>query len=249
MKDEAISALTSAANDQIATLIVDKYMEIEAAHSTDDWKIAGLDAGHFVEAVRRFLDIVLFGASVPIGKSLGAFHQKELLRLEGAKGDDAYRLHIPRALQLIYGIRNKRGIGHLSEVAANRQDSSMVLQVAKWVLAELVRLNSNLGTDETSALVDRICHRNVAAIWFDGEKDIVLSDNLSLKHQIIVVLYSRSTGNIDQLRVATNSQTPYLKRTINTLIKEKVISKLLNEDFILSPKGAEIFENKIRSLL
>jgi hypothetical protein len=75
-------------------------------------------------------------------------------RLENATGSEAYRLHIPRALFTIYGLRNKRGVGHLGLVSPNYLDATLIVATCKWVLGEILRAESTLTFDETAAIVD-----------------------------------------------------------------------------------------------
>lgn len=101
--------LKSAYPAELVNALLNAYSEIESNFAVRKWKASELDAGHFVEAVRRVLDHTLFAAYVPIGKSLPNFSDSELKRYEQSSGDESLRLHIPRVLKSIYNIRNKRG--------------------------------------------------------------------------------------------------------------------------------------------
>lgn len=113
--------------------------------------------------------------------------------------DDSLRLHIPRALRVIYGIRSKRGVGHTGEVDANLMDATLVMAVCDWVMAELVRLYHGCSADEAQNIIDRLVKRNIPIIYdkdgiktllkqmpyeeatllflhYEGEKDIPLGD-------------------------------------------------------------------------
>jgi len=113
--------------------------------------------------------------------------------------DDSLRLHIPRALKAIYGIRSKRGVGHTGEVDANLMDATLVMAVCDWVMAELIRLHHDCSADEAQNIVDRLVKRSVPIIYdrdgiktllkqtsyeeatllflhYEGEKDVPLGD-------------------------------------------------------------------------
>lgn len=79
--------------------------------------------------------------------------------------DDSLRLHIPRALRTIYGIRNKRGVGHTGEVNANLMDATLVMAVCDWVMAELVRLYHECSADEAQHIIDRLVKRSIPVIY------------------------------------------------------------------------------------
>lgn len=245
MQDEVRKILEQSSNEEISNVILNSYLEIEKGYTLSNWKTTGLDAGHFVEAVRRYLELKLFGKYTPIGKSLPAFSDKEMNRLLQATGEEALRIHIPRVLLAVYGMRNKRGIGHLSIVSANKQDSLFILHACKWVLSEIVRLGSNLDMSQTSAVVDRISSRQISAIWFDGESEIILADGLTLREQVILFLVHKTEAAIENLSDATGSQITYLRKIAKTLAKEKLIVFKDNNLLKITPKGHQFFEDTI----
>jgi len=88
--------------------------------------------------------------------------------------DDSLRLHIPRALRAIYGIRSKRGVGHTGEVNANLMDATLVMAVCDWVMAELIRLYHECSADEAQDIIDKLVKRNIPVIYDrDGIKTLL----------------------------------------------------------------------------
>lgn len=53
--------------NDVVRVIIDAYREIEGNYILGKWKASELDAGHFVEGVRRALESELFGSFTPIG--------------------------------------------------------------------------------------------------------------------------------------------------------------------------------------
>lgn len=230
--------LEKASDPKLATEITDSFKQLERNYSLKSWKTSELDAGHFVEAVRRFIELKLLGNYTPISKNLNSFNDRELNRYLNAQGDDSYRIHIPRALWLIYGIRNKRGVGHLSQIKANQVDASLILQTSKWVLAELIRLNSTISITKTEKVVDEIIERNIEGIWKAGEVSRLMIDGLSLKKEILVILYNFEKLSDDDLyKILENGNLSYLKQTLKKLHKDRFIEYKGNGECILSPKG------------
>ena len=69
-----------------------------------------------------------------------------LQNLPSSAQPDSIRLHIPRALRMVYDIRNKRDAAHLANgIDPNLQDSTLVISVLDWVLAELIRLHHTVS--------------------------------------------------------------------------------------------------------
>jgi hypothetical protein len=208
--------LNSASDKILAKSIIDSYQEISESFVLKKWKYAELDAGHFVEVVRRFLELKLFGKYTPIDKQLSKFSNVVLTAYENTTGDDSYRILIPRALHSIYSIRNKRGAGHLTGVSPNEMDATFILYSTKWVLAELVRLNSTLSSDETLALTSSIVERELDLIWKKDGIVRILETNMSKSQQVLVLLYDENTQTEENLRKAIEYSNPTDFRKILT---------------------------------
>ena len=200
--------LKSASDKILAKSIINSYKKIVENFVLEKWKYAELDAGHFVEAVRRFLELKLFGKYTSIDQKLSNFSNTILAKYENATGDESYRMLIPKALYSIYSIRNKRGAAHLTGVSPNEMDATFILYSVKWVLAELVRLNSTLSVDETLALISSIVERQIDLIWKKDEVVRILNTNIPKSQQVLVLLYDENTQSEENLRKAVEYSNP-----------------------------------------
>ena len=111
--------------------ILKSYIDLRAGFSKCQYDAAGLRAGVFAEAVARFLQQELTGSHTPFGTSLPNFADlcRSFERLDKAKGPESLRVIVPRALLLIYTLRNKRGIGHIGgDVEANEIDAATCMR-------------------------------------------------------------------------------------------------------------------------
>lgn len=231
--------LENASDVKLAEHIINSFKEVEKNFHLKSWKTSSLDAGHFVEAVRRLIELKLYGQYTPINKPLPNFNEKCLNSYLNKQGEDSYRIHIPRLLFTIYGIRNKRGIGHISNIKPNKIDATLILSSCKWVLAEIIRLNSQLPIDETEKLINEIIERNIEGIWEVGETIRILEDGLSLKEKILYLLYNKkSLKDTDIKEITEYSNMTYLKKTLKEFHKKRLIEYKDNGECILSPKGA-----------
>jgi hypothetical protein len=247
---KAFTILENASDPILAKEIIESFQEIERNYSLKAWKVSELDAGHFVEAVRRFIELMLFGSYTPIGTTLTNFNDLVLKKYESASGDDSYRIHIPRSLLVAYGIRNKRGVGHLGKIKPNKIDASLILSISKWTLAEIIRLNSTLDISETEVIIDEIIERNIEGIWESGTIKRILIDGLSLQDQVLILLFNSSTLTDVQLNnIIENGNFPYLKKVLKMLhLKRFIEYSNTNGECLISPKGSskalKILENK-----
>jgi hypothetical protein len=243
MEKKALKILEAASDKALAATILATFKDVEKNFFLRSWKTSEVDSGHFVEAARRFVDFRLSGAYRPIGTTLSTFNNNELKRLENATGNEAYRLHIPRALFSIYGLRNKRGVGHLGIVNPNYLDATFIMATCKWVLGEFLRTESALTFDDTVAVVERIVDRPLPGIWDIGSTKRILADGLSLRNQILFLLLAESPQSSGRLLECTGySNAAYFNKSLRMMHSERLI-ELTGEGLChLSPKGSKIAE-------
>lgn len=101
------------------------------------------------------------------------------------------RVQIPRMLAALYEIRNQRNVGHVGgDVDPNHMDAVCVLQMAKWIVAELIRVLHDLPVDDAAALVDALVEREVPLVWKVNSGRRILDPNMSMKDKTLLLLHS-----------------------------------------------------------
>jgi hypothetical protein len=240
--------LKSASDEILAKSIIDSYKEITENFVLEKWKYAELDAGHFVEAIRRFLELKLFGKYTPVNKKLSNFSNTILDAYENANGDESYRIIIPRALHSIYTVRNKRGAGHLTGVSPNEMDAAFILYSTKWVLAELVRINSTLNPDETLAMISSIVERQIDLIWKHDGIVRILNINMPKNLQVLVLLYDENTQSEEQLIKAVEySNSTDFRKVLKKFHTKRLLEYEPDQKICtITPKGLIEAENIIK---
>lgn len=222
----------------VVDALLSAYSEIEGNFALKKWKASELDAGHFVEAARRMVEHRLFGKAPSLSAQLNSFSDGELKRYEQASGDESYRMLIPRALKSIYNIRNKRGVGHLGAVSPNEMDSTYILYTCKWVLAELVRLESGMTASETQAVVDSIVERRMEILWKHEGITRVLEDGLTAKEQVMVLLYDCSPQSEEELRMTIEyKNASNFKKILRDLHANRLLEYSSTKPIQITTKG------------
>lgn len=222
----------------LVEVLTDAFDEIQSNYRIEKWKTSELDAGHFVEAVRRLLEFELFDSYTPLDQSLGSFNQQVLNKLESTSGDEVVRILIPRVLFSIYCIRNKRGVGHISSISPNKLDATYILNAAKWVLAELVRISATATPDEAYDLINAILDRQVDLIWDDGESFMILDNKMKAEEKILLSLYKKDRVEIEPLQqmVGYKNKTNF-RKLVEKLKSKNLIDITSNKLCKLSPLG------------
>jgi hypothetical protein len=245
VRDVLVSRFPAALVDAVLS----SYKEIEENYLLGKWKASELDAGHFTEAVRRIIEEEVLGKHTALGKSLPSFSQAELKKYENGSCDESFRILLPRVLYGVYGIRNKRGVGHLGVVSPNEMDATLILYSVKWVLAELVRLASGLSTSETQALVDGLVERKLSVIWKHDGITRILNSSTPARDQVLVLLYDKSPQTEDELRESIKYQNKSKFKTIlKGLDSKNFIARTPAGLCIISPKGVIQAESIIKKI-
>lgn len=234
---------------ELVDALLAAFREIDNNYVLQKWKASELDAGHFVEAARRILEHALFGSYTPLDTALSNFTDAELRRYEQASGDESLRILIPRCLKAIYGIRNKRGVGHLSGLSPNEMDATLILYTAKWVLAELVRLSGNAHIDDARTAVEGIIERHFTFVWTHNGITRVLVTGVPARDQVLILLYHSSPQPWDMLRSAVEYSHPGKFRAIlRELHKGRLIEFDKSGTCTITPKGIRYAEKLLLKL-
>jgi hypothetical protein len=221
------SILSNATNSIIADNIINSYEEIEQNFTLSKWKPSELDAGHFVESARRFLEYIFnHGKYTPFNKKLAPFSVGVITQYEqNTHVDDTYRKHIPRVLWAMYHIRNNRGVGHVASISPNRMDATYILHSAKWVLSEIIRMNSNYSASQSQELVDQISARQISLLWKGPKFEKVLNRDLPAWKQVLVLLHDEDQKSEVDLRssVENKNTTDFRNKVLGSLHEKGLI--------------------------
>lgn len=189
---------------ELADEVLAGYEEAKRRYYLGDHRPTAVEGGRICEAVTRVLEHELLGKYTPLGKTLPPLNDKRLSSFFGAQGKpDGLRIHLPKALYFIYGIRNQRDVAHLGDgIDPNMQDATLVVGTLDWMMAELVRVFHTVSPDEAHAIITDLITREVPVVEeIDGQP--VCSKDLGVGDQILVFLYraGRDAGlDLQELR-------------------------------------------------
>ena len=175
---------------------VNALMEYRKSH----WQYAGAELAQFVEISRRIIQQKVFGIFTPLKERLTTFNERELASFEKASANDSLRIIIPRCLYFMYCIRNKRGIVHKGDIDPNKLDSTVLLNAAKWVLAEFIRLAGSIPFEEANELMDSIMSKEIDIVWNTGQTLRILDNKISTTNKILCLLYVKNNQTDRELQ-------------------------------------------------
>jgi hypothetical protein len=165
--------------------------------------------------------------------------------IEGNAGvPRSFQILIPRLLPALYEIRNNRNVGHVGgDVDPDFMDSSAVVSMASWILAELVRVFHSVATDEAQGVVTELAERRLPLVWRSGDMRRVLKPDLPLRSQVLLLLASSATRvRADELLKWTGYKgKPYFTRLLRQLHEARLIEfhETVGEVELLPPGAGE----------
>lgn len=205
-------------------------------------RLTEVEAGRFCEAAFRILEERTTGTFTALGTTLDTDKTiSKLGNLPRGSFPDSIRLHIPRALRLVYDIRNQRDAAHLADgIDPNLQDATAVTSTLDWVLAEFVRLYHNVPPDEAHRIVDGLVTRTAPVIQeFDGFLKVLNPALKASDHALILLYHCGSAGaTLQELREWVRpSMRANISRTLRQLVEDKDFAHVAGDRYKITRRG------------
>jgi hypothetical protein len=252
--EEALRSALAAQStpDEIAEAICTALTEMIDQYVAGKLRPAELHGGDFAEATARALQFFVAGRYTALGRSLPRFDVL-LGTIEASSLDDSLRIHIPRLLQVMYDIRNRRGVGHLpGPVSVNRSDAELLIQAAKWVAAEFIRLFHTTSHGEAEELIDSLARRSLPIVQdFEGTLRVITREAVSLPDEILLLLYAAEPAQptATELVAWTRVSRSRVTTAVSRLDHRNLLHRFSDGRTRLAQPGQEEAERLLRALL
>ncbi len=248
------TGLATLLDARIVDELLEAYVEAKENYYAGGLRLSAVEGGRFCEAAFRLLQQAAKHPVTRLGTTIRTDALiKALEQIPRGQEPDSIRLHIPRALRVIYDVRNNRDAAHLGDgIDPNLQDAILVATVLDWVLAEFVRLYHNVSADEAQKMVESLVTRRAPAVETFGAFLKVLNPGLGVSDVVLLLLYHRgkdgATYNELDSWVRPNMRAN-LRRTLNRLEHEKVFVHNDGGRYVITQTGmAEVEDRKLYRL-
>ncbi|MFF3173055.1 hypothetical protein ACFVQ0_10550 [Streptomyces sp. NPDC057900] len=248
MSESTRAVLGSSYPPQLVDELVASYQEAKTNFYRGGHRLSAVEGGRFCEAAFRILEQITTGSHTPIGESLNT---QNVISVAGAQPKEKHpksvRIYIPRALRVVYDIRNSRNAAHLSdEIDANLQDATLVTSVLDWVVAELVRLSNGVTPEEAQKIIEDLVTRQVPGVQDFGDFQKILRPDMRVGDRVLVLLYRRGVQGArypELLQWMPNSMRSNLRRTLRTL-DAKALVHVADENVQITYAGQRTVESR-----
>lgn len=237
---------------QVLERLEKSYNNIKKNFRENRFEPSELNGAKFCEAAYRLLEWHTSKSYTPFGTKIRDFSQSVKKFENMSKFPDSVRFHIPKILDALYGIRNKRGVSHLGgDVDPNYMDAVFVVSACDWVMAELVRIFHGLSTEEAQKLIQNLVTKRLPIIWRIGKVRRILAVDLPYQDKALALLYdeySQSVLDKDLFDWIEHSNLAVFRRDIlRPCHKDKLIEyNQANGKVSLSPLGLQYVERNIK---
>jgi len=239
MIDEVERELKTQLNEELVEKLFETLSNVKKKYVLGDHRSCSLEAGRFAEVVFRILQFVTSRSYIPFGESISNFHDEteKFSQLNSSQFPASLRIHIPRALQVIYDTRNKRDVGHVGgEVDSNFMDATLSISLCNWVTGELLRLYYTSDINEATKLVNTLIKIQIPIVQeFEGVIKI-LDPSLSIPDKIVVLLYHKG-----EFGAAEDDLKRWIKQPIRTDYWNTTITKLEVEKALIHCDGFKCY--------
>ena len=247
--------LAAIVDPAFADAVIDSYVEMQQRFLAGDWQPTELDGGRLCEAVARAV------YQMDSGTATHSQLPKEICeKLEDDKNVRAHvlsqadRLHMCRAIGLVYKFRSSRGSVHISpHYSADFMDSMLTVHAGKWILAEFLRLAWTKDKTLIAETIAQIVQLEFSLIHELEGVPLVLDENVSAPVEILLLLNHADGHKLTREQLTAqckNNASAAVSTAITRLMKaNEVRSTPTQGEIALTPKGQKrVIEKIIPSL-
>jgi len=246
--EDALAGIPSGLRSEL----INEFNKITSNYVEQRWEPSQLGGGKFCEVVYSVLKGLQDG-KYPAKASKPKNFPDACKKLEGNTSvPHSARILIPRVLVGLFDIRNNRSVGHVGgDVDPNHLDATFVLNAARWVLGELIRLFHNISTTDAQAVVEALTVKIVPVVWTTpGGRQRVLLPELSMRQRMFLLLYAAHPSAVsepDLVSSLEHSNASVFRRDVvrpahkAALIDYDPTTKMVH----LSPTGVRLVEKTL----
>jgi len=201
-----MGALVPPLDAQLSEQLLDEYMSLERRYVLSDYEPATLDGGQFVEAASR---LVYHQDSGNLNKRRGV--DKCLSYVEDPKSQNTHifperksSLHLCRVLRSIYKFRSDRGAVHIDpDYTANQLDAKLVLDNARWVLSEMLRVFWTGDRSVVARAIREIIEYDVPVVAEYEGRLLVQNTKCTTEEETLILLYHAGEAGLSRNQLGT----------------------------------------------
>lgn len=243
-KPELVAELVPPLDAQLAEQLISEYMSLERRYVLSDYEPATLDGGQFAEVASR---IIYHQDSGNLNKRRGV--DRCLSYIEDPTSQNSHNfperkssLHLCKVLRSIYKFRSDRGAVHIDpEYTANQLDAKLVVDNARWVLSEVLRVFWTGDRAIVAQTIREIIEYDVPIVADYEGRLLVQSTVCTTEEEVLILLYYAGESGLSrsQLGVYVEKVASAITKALKSLTSnsKRQVIQLKNKNYRLTDLG------------
>lgn len=245
---ELAKALGRAVDPALAVQLVQEATSLEEAFLLRKWKYTELDGGRFAEVAARIIYAADSG-NTSLTKSVNdCLNYIENNQVSHGFPEPQAATHFAKIIRSIYKLRSQRGAVHVSPTyTANEIDSRLIVECARWILAEIMRVFIQSPREEVAEAIRNLARFPQPLIRTYGDIPLLQSVSFTTEEEILAhLLYTEQGLAIGELIKVVPRDQSTVRRAVNKLASPHLRQTVLREQrWFITDLGINRIENKI----
>jgi hypothetical protein len=246
--DQIVAQLAVSVDSTLARQLIDEAVSLEDAFALRRWKYTELDGGRFAEVAAR----IVYAAdsdNVSLTKSVDdclRYIDNQQVAHNFPQPQSA--IHLGKILRAIYKLRSQRGAVHVSPTyTANEIDSRLILEAARWALAEILRVLGGIPQEELAEIVHSLSRFPQPLMRIYGETALLQSTTFTTEEEVLAHLLFADSGMTQrELISVVPKDASGVRRAIAKLVDPKQRQVVLRSGaYLITDLGITRIEQKI----
>ena len=251
-----VSQISPPLDRVLAEALLSEFLDVERRYVLTDWEPATLNGGQLAEVASRLVYHVDSG-TLNRRKSVDDC----LTYVEDERSSNAHAfphrrsaLHLCRALRTLYKFRSQRGAVHIDpDYSANELDSTLVVGLVRWIVAEILRIFWNGSTSDVARAIREIVRFEVPAVLTIDGRPLVLRTDCTVEEEVLILLHNAGERGMSRAEVgaAVLKSAPAITGALQKLSSpaRREVAKRANGTYVLTPNGSRRVHNKLGAKL
>jgi hypothetical protein len=187
--------LAKSVDAHLASQLIQEFIALEEAFLLRKWKYTQLDGGRFAEVAARIV-YSLDSQNLNLTKSVDdCLRYIDNPNVAHTFPEAQSAIHLAKVIRAVYKLRSQRGAVHVSPTyTANEIDSRFVVESARWVFAELIRILVTSNREDVAEIVRKVARFPLPLIRTYSDVPLLQSVSFTTEEEVLAHLMNAERG-------------------------------------------------------
>jgi hypothetical protein len=242
------AALANSIDAKLAEQLVEEATSLEEAFILRKWKYTELDGGRFAEVAARIV-YSLDSGNLSLTKGVDdCLKYIDNVQVPHHFPEPQAAIHLAKVVRAIYKLRSQRGAVHVSPTyTANEIDSRLIVEAARWVLADILRIFVSSNREEVADIIRSLARFPQPLIRQYGDLPLLQSVSFTTEEEVLAHLLNKDDGlTIGELIASIPKDQSSVRRAVKKMAEPQMRQTVLRAGrWIITDLGSKRIEARI----